>query len=108
VCSSDLEHPPPATARTQDNPDDPLLLPDSGEAGNEDRPKKIAPTDASAPSSKASAKDTMLRPIPLDYLNGDGFGISDHPRIAALFAYLDFTEAESGREQIAVACKHLR
>jgi hypothetical protein len=102
------EHTPPTTPRTQDNPDDSLRLPDSEEAGNEDRPEKIAPTDANAPSPKASAKDMILPPIPLDHLNRDGFGISDQPRIAALFADLDFTEAESRREQIAVACKHLR
>jgi hypothetical protein len=100
--------PPSTTPLTQDNPDDSLPLPDSGEAGNGDRPEKIAPTDANAPSPKASAKDMILPPIPFDHLNHDGFGISDQPRIAALFADLHFTEAESRREQIAIACKHLR
>jgi hypothetical protein len=49
----------------------------------------------------------MLCPIPIDHLNRDCFEVSDQPRIDALFADLDFTEAASRREQIAVACKHL-
>jgi hypothetical protein len=49
----------------------------------------------------------MLRPIPLHHLNRGGFEICDQPRIAPLFADLDFTEADSRQEEIAVPCKDL-
>jgi hypothetical protein len=75
---------------------------------DDDRPHKIAPSNPAAPPSKSSSPERAFPPTPLDQLNRDAFAGPDRHRIDALYADQDFIEAASRRDQIAVACKHLR
>jgi hypothetical protein len=48
------------------------------------------------------------QPIPLENLNLNGFSDAEKARLSALMADLDFRQAVDRREQMAIACKHLR
>jgi hypothetical protein len=75
---------------------------------DDDRPHMTAPRNPAAPPSKSSSPERAFPPTPLDQLNRDAFAGPDQHRIDALYADLDFVEAANRRDQIAVACKHLR
>jgi hypothetical protein len=62
-----------------------------------------------APSLGVGYKDPpVFGPIPTDHLVGDGFTPDEERRIHALMSDSDFREAQTRRDQIAIACKHLR